>query len=341
MNSRPRTFTRLRGLLATGDSRRREIRLGLLGMALVVVLLAAAVVTYELPLGKRIYRADLTEAGSLQVGDSVRVAGIPVGTVRGLELRADRVRLTFTVDRDVFVGDATTLDVRMLTAIGGHYLAVLSAGLHPLGDKVIPADRVRLPYSLTQVFQDAARPVADIDGTTLRKNFAALGSAMSASPDAVRRLGQAVDSLAGIMNDQRRDISQVLKVADEYVTAADHNSDRVFQLIAALRRVEDTVFAKNHEIVAGLTITGQLLSRLTALRPVWDSSLKPLADEVAAIVPDLRKLGADTGSSLAAVQRTLQRLQQLITPQGTVAIDRSAQVADVGPVCVPLPGAGC
>ncbi|WP_063007726.1 MlaD family protein [Nocardia kruczakiae] len=338
---RHRVRALLRAAFASGDSRRREVRLGLLGLALVVVLLAAAVVTYELPLGKHTYHADLSEAGALTVGDSVRVAGIPVGTVRGLDLLADRVRLSFTVDENVFVGDATTLDVRMLTAIGGHYLAVLPAGRKPLGNTVIPADRVRLPYSLMQVFQDAAHPIGDIDGDTLRTNFAALASAVPNSPDAVRRLGQAVDSLVNIMNSQRDDISQALKVADMYLTAMDRNKEQAFHLISSLRRVEDTVFAKHHEIIAGLTITDRLLARLTALRPVWDSSLKPLVDEIAGIVPQLRRFGADTGASLAAVQQTLERLNQLISPQGTVAVDRSAQVVDGGPICVPLPGAGC
>ncbi|WP_433561196.1 MlaD family protein [Nocardia sp. CA-151230] len=339
MTSRPRGSARPRGAFASGDPRQRELRLGLLGLGLVVVVAAGSAVVYELPLGKHTYHADLSEAASIKVGDSVRVAGIPVGTVRGLDLLADRVRMTFTVDSDVFIGDATTLDVRMLTAIGGHYLAVLPAGQKPLGDKVIAPDRVRLPYSLMQVFQDAVEPVGEIDGVTVRDNFAALGSAVSAGPDAVRRLGQAMDSLVGIMNAQRDDISRVLAVADEYVTATDQNKQRLFQLISSLRRVEDTIFAHYHEIVAGLTVTNQLLARLTALRPVWDESLKPLADKVAEIVPELKELGENTGSALATVQDTLHRLQQLITPQGTVAVDQSARTLDA--ICVPLPGAEC
>ncbi|WP_063038600.1 MlaD family protein [Nocardia pseudovaccinii] len=341
MNSRRRGLARLRGAAAPGDTRRRELRLGLLGLGAVVVLVAVSAVTYALPLGKQTYRADLSEAGSIRVGDSVRVAGIPVGTVRGLELLADRVRLSFTVDSDVFIGDATTLDVRMLTAIGGHYLAVLPAGRKPLGDKVIESDRVRLPYSLMQVFQDAASPVGAIDGNTLRENFAALGSAISTSPDGVRRLGQAMDSLVGIMNSQREDISRVLAVADEYMSAADQNKQRIFHLLASLRRVEDVIFTENHEIMAGLSITNQFLARLTALRPVWDQTLEPLASGVAELIPELRGLADGTGSALATIQNALERLRQLTTPQGAVAIDQSAQVLDTGTICIPLPGAGC
>ncbi|MEU1204987.1 MlaD family protein [Nocardia sp. NPDC005825] len=321
------------------NPRRREVRLGLLGLGLVVVVAAGSAVVYELPLGKHTYHADLSEAGSIKVGDSVRVAGIPVGSVRGLELLADRVRMTFTVDGDVFLGDATTLDVRMLTAIGGHYLAVLPAGQKPLGDTVIAQDRVRLPYSLMQVFQDAARPVGEIDGTTVRKNFAALSSAIAAGPDSVRRLGQAVDTLVDIMNTQRDDISRVLAVADEYVTAVDQHKDRLFGLISALRRVEDAIFVREHEIVAGLTVTNRLLARLTALRPAWDESLKPLVDKVAELIPELTELGTNTSAALASVQDTLQRLQQLISPQGGITVDQSDRTLDG--ICIPLPGAGC
>ncbi|MEU2253595.1 MlaD family protein [Nocardia xishanensis] len=341
MNSRRYRFARLRAVFSPGHGRRRELRLGLLGLAVVVALVAVSAVTYALPLGKKTYRADLPEAGSIKVGDSVRVAGIPVGAVRGLELLADRVRLTFTVDSDVFIGDATTLDVRMLTAIGGHYLAVLPAGQKPLGDKVIERDRVRLPYSLMQVFQDAARPVGAIDGNVLRENFAALGSAIATSPDGVRRMGQALDSLVHIMSSQREDISRVLTVADEYLSAAEQNKERVFHLMGALRRVEDVIFANYHEIMAGLSITNQVLGRLTALRPVWDQTLEPLVSGVAELIPELREFADDAGSALATIQSGLGRLQQLTTPEGTVAIDQSAQIIDAGRICVPLPGAGC
>ncbi|MEU5758421.1 MlaD family protein [Nocardia sp. NPDC047648] len=341
MTRRRSRLARATRALMPRDERRRELTLGLLGLAVATVLIAAAAITYTVPLGERTYRADLVEAGAMKVGDSVRVAGVPVGHVRALELLADRVRMSFTVDSGIVLGEATTLDVRMLTAVGGHYLAVLPAGRDRLGGKIIPADRVRLPYSLARVFEDAARPVGEIDGDTLRRNFAVLGSSLTADPDSLRRMGQAASSLVDIMITQRADISRVLAVADEYLAATQDDAPRLFHLIGSLRRMEDAVFAYRQEIVAGLSITERLLARLTALRPVWDESLAPLVDELTALLPQLRGLGDTFGTALADVTDTLTRLRQLVTPQGTVAVDHSARVATVDAVCVPLPGAGC
>ena len=168
LNVKVRNWFRLPGnkpIPTEKQSARAQLRLGVLGAVLVAAALIATGVLYVLPLSTSTYTAELAEAGSVKVGDDVRVAGVPVGTVTSIDLHSTSVTMTFTVDNDVFVGDQTTLDIRMLTIVGGHYVAASPAGTEPLGDNVIPPDRVRLPYNLAQAFQDAAQPIRDVDGT--------------------------------------------------------------------------------------------------------------------------------------------------------------------------------
>ncbi|MEV6275231.1 MlaD family protein [Nocardia sp. NPDC051832] len=313
---------------------RRELTFGLFGVFALVAVLVAVGVIYVLPLGKATYTAELTEARSVRVGDEIRVAGIHVGRVQELELRADRVWMRFRIDKEVFLGDATALEVRMLTVVGGHYIAAFPAGSKPLGSTPIPAERVRLPYSLIRTLQDAATPITEVNGDTLRQNFGALQDALAGSPESLRRIGNAMETLVGMLNRQNAGVSQALTVMDEYLTAINDNRGLVGTFIREIGGLETAGLAKKAEIAESLRVTGQLLSRIAAIEPTWDIHLEPLADRLAESVPQLEDLGRRFDQALHNLGVIKARLSASITPAEGVVIDQSQ-------VCVPLPGKAC
>ncbi|MEV6768748.1 MlaD family protein [Nocardia sp. NPDC051030] len=320
---------------------RRELRYGAAGALAVVVMLAIAGVMYVLPLGKQTYTAEVTEAGSIKTGDSVRVAGIPVGEIRSVRLESDRVRVRFTVDDSVFVGDQTTLEVRMLTVAGGHYVAVLPAGANPLGEHVIPPDRVKLPYSLIRAFQDAAAPVEQVNGDTLRQNFQALDAAITDGPDAIRRVGDAVTTLNALLIQQRADISRTVQVADEYSQLLGRLTPRMIGLFQALKGIVDAGWDKRDQLEFVLKAVAGILDRLEGVHGVYDNRLREYADQLAAAVPDLQQLMARLDQSLTNLRDFGTKVQQFISPQAGAGTDQSAVTIQVPDLCVPLPGQGC
>ncbi|PPI93248.1 MlaD family protein [Nocardia nova] len=320
---------------------RRELRFGIADLVAVVAILAAAGIVYVLPLGKSTYRAELAEAGSVKAGDSVRVAGVPVGEVSALDLLDDRVRMTFTVDSHVFIGDRTTLAIRMLTVAGGHYVAVAPAGATALGSKPIPVDHVSLPYSLEQTFRDAAAPIAHIDAGTLRENLTALQQATTTTPEGIRRMGAALDSIVTILQQQNSDISRTLGVASEFGAALDSVKSQIGQLIGSIGSIETIAAGKRAEIREALSLTADLTSRLAALEPGWKNTLQPMSDALVTALPQLQELGKRLDGVLASLHGMGQRLQSLIGPAGVVTVDRSAAPMSLPAVCIPLPGQGC
>src|SRR6516162_2222716 len=64
------------------------------------------------------YSAVFSNASRLKSGDSVRAAGIRVGTVTGVSLLADKkVLVTFDADRTVVLTEGTTASVRYLNLV--------------------------------------------------------------------------------------------------------------------------------------------------------------------------------------------------------------------------------
>ncbi|WP_067568752.1 MlaD family protein [Nocardia acidivorans] len=331
MQALTRLFVQQSGGGSAQDEEQRELRWGVFGALSVVALLIVCGVIYALPLGTRTYTALLSEAGSVRVGDDVRVAGIPVGSVTSIELLPDEARMRFDLADEVFVGADTTLEVRMLTAVGGNYVAVLPAGVKPLGKQVIPANRVRLPYSLMQVFQDAATPLHQVNGDVLQRNLAVLQKSLSDNPDSIRRLSDALSTVVGILDQQRTDIAATLTMAEEYLNAVGSAKTTIGRLMGRIGGVEKILIGKRDEINAAVPLTIQLLSRVAALEPTYRNNLQPLVDEFAKALPDLQKLGEHLNGMVATIGDLSARIGQ-----HGVSVDQSAAT-----VCIPLPGKGC
>ncbi|GAA5064782.1 MlaD family protein [Nocardia callitridis] len=331
---------RLRGLVTSTSEHGRDLRWGVLGTCVALVVIAAiALLNVVGTTRENTYTAEMPEAGAVRVGDDVRVAGIPVGKVKSLTLLDDRVRVRFTVADDVSVGDASTLAVRMLTIVGGYYLALQPAGTEPLGATVIPPQRVILPYNLTQAFQDAITPVAHTDGNVVEQDLAALTTALDRSPDALRNAVHAVGDLTDIMDKQNADISKTLSLADEYLTALKTNARVVGQLLTSLGTMETIVANNRDQISEALHGLAEVLHELTPLGRAWDEGLHERAQPLADAIPELRKLGDRMGTLLDSLHTLEQRLLPLVPPDGGVNVDQSA--ATISGVCVPIPGGGC
>lgn len=323
-------------------TRRGEVLLGLAGICGVLILLAAIGIVYAVgTTPEHTYSAEMAATGSIRTGDDVRVAGIPVGKVKSLSLLPDRVRMTFTVADRVFLGDRTALDIRMLTIVGGYYVAVEPAGTTPLGSTVIPESRVTLPYNLSQAFQDAIAPVQRVNGDTLRQNLADLGTAANTSPDAIRSAVQAVDDLAGIMDRQNSDISRTLSMADEYLAALDQNSAVLGQLLSTLRVLETIVQHDKAQIAQSLWDLATVLHDLSPLGRAWDDSIKQRVQPLADAIPQLDRLGTQLGTLLDSLRTLEQRLLPFVSTPGGVAVDQSAATVVPQAICVPVPGGGC
>lgn len=329
-------FSGDRPILDEAGKRAREIRMGIIGVGLVVAFVIGAGVLYVVPLGKHTYTAELSEAQSVREGDDVRLAGISVGSVTDLELKPDKVVMRFTVNNDVFVGDKTSLDIRMLTVVGGHYVALYPAGTAPLGDQPIPADRIRLPYSLIETFQDATAPLAAVDGDTVRENLAAANSAIESSPEALRTTLDTVGKYVDMLDRQRSQVSKSIAILDEYITMYDGAKSDLGRLMDNVNLLEDLLLSKKAELAEAVRLLVSVVNRLAGLAPTWDSTLKPQVQALADALPRMSELGDQLEPVIGTVQDLQARLAQLVTPEAGVVVDQSGSR-----VCVPLPGKAC
>src|SRR5271156_5610595 len=91
-------------------SERNPLRIGLIGIGLILVLMFLSVNYDKLPFFNKgaTYSAYFAEAGGLMSGNIVQVSGFRVGQVSSVELDGPRVLVKFDVANNIRLGDLTT-----------------------------------------------------------------------------------------------------------------------------------------------------------------------------------------------------------------------------------------
>lgn len=312
--------------------------LGVVALCGLILILVLSAVLLFVPIGKKSYAALLTEAGSVKVGADVRIAGISVGKVTGLVLEPNQVRMTFNVDSDVRLGDSTKLQIRLLTAIGGHYVAVLPSGSGDLGGHPIPADRVQLPYSLIQAMQDAQRPASQIEGTSLSRSLADLTASLKNSPGSVDSLTSAMSAMSETLDKQADAVGAALTVAQEYLGVVSDSRSTLGQFIYKVGVMEDQVLGKRGELVSAIAVTDTVLGRIAALEPAYREYDGPILTKLVELANAFKEAETRLGAMASSLDEVGRRLTALQNPQGP-ELDQSA--LRVLTTCVPLPGKAC
>ena len=100
---------------------RNKTVIGVVGVLAIVALLAGSFSLDRLVGGEE-FKAEFTEAAGLRPNDEVRVAGVKVGKVLGVDLAGDRVQVKFRA-KDVELGNRSRADIRIKTVLGRKFLS--------------------------------------------------------------------------------------------------------------------------------------------------------------------------------------------------------------------------
>ena len=205
--------------------------LGVVGIVVLVVAVAAATAFGELGLDKSEYQAEFANSGGLRPNDEVRVAGLEIGTVASTELEGDHVLVTFRIDNGVDLGADTQASIKLSTLLGGRYLELRPAGRGELRHDRIPLAHTTVPYDLSQIIQDGTPLAENLDGDVLRRAAGAVSENLKQNGD---KIGPALDGLTRLsaVVDARRDqFSHLLTSLTDVTTLVDQRSDQIFALM--------------------------------------------------------------------------------------------------------------
>lgn len=207
------------------------LRTGIFGIFLVACLVLVSFGYSSLPFfpqGKP-YEAYFTDAGGITPGNDVNVSGIKVGKVTGVELAGDAAKVTFTVDRDVKVGDQSMVAIKTDTVLGEKSLAVTPQGGGE--STVIPLGRTTTPYTLNTALQDLGQTAGDLDKPRFEQALQTLTDSLAEATPQLRGALDGVANLSRSLNNRDEALGQLLGHAKRVSDTLAQRAGQVNQLI--------------------------------------------------------------------------------------------------------------
>lgn len=280
---------------------RNPVVIGVIGISLIALMMLGAFRADRLPIigSGDTYKADFAEIGGLKTGNEVRVAGVSIGKVEGIELAGNKVRVTFKIDKGTKFGTETGADIRVRTLLGAEFLALTPKGPGQLPKgSVIPLERTIAPYDVVQAFSDLSKTTDQIDIPELSKALNSLADISASTPEEFRGAIKGVSDLSrnlAARDDQintllvnLKKVSGVLNSRNTELVTLFKDSDVLFQAISARR---DSI---HRLLVSTQTISTQLRGLVKDTR----SDLKPALDQLDVVTTMLRKNEASLDEAL-------------------------------------------
>jgi len=233
------------------------------------------------------YSAVFTDVSDLKTGDSVRVAGIRVGTVTGVSLRPDKkVLVEFEAERKVVLTTGGRAAVRYLNLVGDRYLELLDG---PGGATMLPAG--------AQIPEDRTMPALDLD--VLLNGLKPVVQGLN--PQDVNALTTA---LIQIMQGQEGTIESLFSRTSSFTNALANNGEAIQQLIDNLNQAMATLAEDGEKFSSAIAKLHRLVGELHTEREPIGAAVESLSKGT----QSLAELLSEARPPLAATVDQLNRL---------------------------------
>ena len=285
--------------------------------------------------------ATLADTQNLVYDSEVRIAGVPVGKIRGLERTDDGVDVKMEIRGDAApLHEGATVVLRVKTLIEETYLEVTDGTGPPIPDGgrlLASAEQLSvkfddlldtLPLETREQLAGLVRKLGvatDGESQHLADTLAALGRLGRDGHDALDVLAAQSDNLSALV----REGTRLLAVLDE-------GEGQIARMATAAERLTRATASRDAELAETIRLLPGLLDRVKAASPPvrqLAGALTPLADPLLRAAPDLEAaLGELPGATaelrglLPELDRNLDRLPATLTRTPAVAADFSALV---------------
>lgn len=259
------------------------------------------------------YAALFSDSSGLRKGDTVRIAGVQVGTVRGIHLRDDKsVRVEFDADRTVALTAGTKVSVRYLNLVGDRYLELTD---QPGGTAVlregteIPLERTAGALDLDLLLGGLKPVIQGLNAREVNSLTWSLLEIVQGKEGTVNSLLSRTASFTTTLANNNEVVSKLIDHLNTVMTTLSQDGaefsttiDRLHQLVAELAGERDPIGAAIDALDTG---TATIADLLTQARPPLAGTVDQLA-RLAPIIDD------DKATLDAALQRAPENFRKLV-----------------------------
>lgn len=278
-------------------SKSTPIKVGIFTLVMVLVAAALVVVFGEFRFASgHTYHANFTTASKLKSGQDVRIAGVPVGTVKSVSLAPDNsVDVEFDVNKRYQLYTSTRAVIRYENLVGDRYLEITSG----------PGELRKLAPGGTVTDTE---PALDLDALLggLRPVLKGLDG---------EKINQISSAVIELLQGQGGALSDMLANTSAFTTDLAAREQLIGDVIANLNTVLATVDEKSVQFDKSVDQLQQLVT-----------GLAENADPIAGAIPPLASAEADLTDMLVKGRRPVQGVLENLRPLVTTLDERKADV---------------
>lgn len=261
------------------------------------------------------YSAVFSDASRLKSGQTVRVAGVRVGTVRDVSLQPDKKALvTFDADRDIVLTTGSRAAIRYLNLVGDRYLELLdgpgSTKVLPAGSQ-IPADHTSPALDLDLLLGGLKPVIQGLNAHDVNALTSSLVQIFQGQGGTLESLMSKTSSFTNALADNKDVIKQVIDQLNTVLATIDDEGEKFAGTIDRLDRLVTELATDRDPIGAAITAldngTASLADLLTQARP----PLSGTVDQLNRLAPMLDEDKADLD---AALRKAPENYRKLIRP---------------------------
>ena len=275
------------------------VKVGIFTVTMLLVAAGLVVIFGEFRFGpSNTYHANFIDATRLKGGQKVRIAGVPVGTVKNVTLNPNNtVDVTFTVDKRYTLYSSTRAVIRYDNLVGDRFLEITSG----------PGELRKLRPGAT-IDQQHTQPALDLDALLggLRPVLKGLDA---------NKINTVSSYVIELLQGQGGALSNLLADTNAFGSTLGARDQMIGDVINNLNAVLTTVDAKGAQFSASVDELQKLITGLAHGR-----------DAVAGAIPPLASTTSDLTEFLKRGRRPLQGNIENIRPLATEITDRMPEV---------------
>jgi phospholipid/cholesterol/gamma-HCH transport system substrate-binding protein len=263
-------------------SRAMIIKFGAFALVMVVLTVSLFFIFGQYRTGSTTgYSALFTDSSRLKEGQTVRVAGIRVGTVSSVSLRPDdKVLVKFDTDRSVVLTAGTRAVVRYLNLVGDRYLELVdgpgSTEVMPAGAQ-IPIDRTAPALDLDLLLGGLKPVITGLNPQDVNELTGALVQVFQGQGGTLQSLLSKTSSFSNTLADNNQTVQQLIDNLNTVVAALDKDGDKFSSALDRLQKLV-TAFSDDRRTI-GAAIDS-LDNGTASIADLLNRSRRPLAGTV-------------------------------------------------------------
>lgn len=313
----------------------RDVDQRVLGVVAVVVVAAVVVGVFAVGTAgvfddRYVVRAVFDRTGGLDSSSDVRLAGVSVGSVTGIDPDYERghVVVSFEVDRDVDLGPSMNAEIAAATLLGGYYIRLDGSVGEPLlaslpsddDRRVIPNSRTVEPTSLNQVLDETTETVTAIDFDAANRVLEDVAGAADRNAVLLPALIDDFTVISTAIASRDAELERIVGGSEELLGALAEREAELALLVESSGRLLDQLASRRAALATVLDRGGSAVDEAASLLRTHGDAIDRLITDVSIITTELGDTLPSLNEALTKSRLLFPLLSSTLDPAGGFSI---------------------